>query len=118
MFGIPFPCCDKGTCSCIVMRLNWVVQLNMGEGKTRVILPMEALELCGRGDVVRLNFLSQLLPEAVDFLHACLTGTTSTRLRLFNPFNALLCSLSEMPPDIVPQVHLTGSLLCCVENAC
>jgi hypothetical protein len=46
----------------------------MGEGKTRVILPMVALELCGQGDVVRLNFLSQLLPEAVSYLHACLTG--------------------------------------------
>ena len=54
--------------------LGAILQLNMGEGKTRVILPMLALELCGKGEVVRLNFLSQLLPEAVEYLHACLTG--------------------------------------------
>ena len=51
-----------------------ILQLNMGEGKTRVILPMLVLALCGRGEVVRLNFLQELLPEAVDYLHSCLTG--------------------------------------------
>jgi hypothetical protein len=59
------------------------LQLNMGEGKTRVIMPMVALELCGRGDVVRLNFLSQLLPEALSYLHACLTGVICNRDILF-----------------------------------
>lgn len=57
---------NQASCLCL--------QLNMGEGKTRVILPMVALELSGKGNVVRLNFLSQLLPEAVEYLHACLTG--------------------------------------------
>lgn len=51
-----------------------IVQLNMGEGKTRVILPMLVLALSGRGQLVRLNFLQELLPEAVDYLHTCLTG--------------------------------------------
>ena len=51
-----------------------IIQLNMGEGKTRVILPMLVLALCGRGELVRLNFLQELLPEAVDYLHSCLTG--------------------------------------------
>ena len=52
-----------------------ILQLNMGEGKTRVILPMLVLALCGRGEVVRLNFPQELLPEAVDYLHSCLTRT-------------------------------------------
>ena len=60
-----------------------ILQLNMGEGKTRVILPMLVLALCGRGEVVRLNFLQELLPEAVDYLHSCLTGaSTGGSLRL------------------------------------
>eukprot|EP00892_Ulva_mutabilis_P010228 jgi/Ulvmu1/7578/UM038_0001.1 len=64
-----------------------VVQLNMGEGKTRVILPMLVLALCGRGEVVRLNFLQELLPEAVDYLHSCLTGTL-LQVKLLNlPFS-------------------------------
>ena len=49
-----------------------ILQLNMGEGKTRVILLV--LALCGRSEVVRLNFLQDLLPEAVDYLHSCLPG--------------------------------------------
>jgi hypothetical protein len=61
---------------CVALATGLVsLQLNMGEGKTRVILPMVALELCGKGDVVRLNFLSQLLPEALSYLSVCLTGT-------------------------------------------
>ena len=55
-----------------------ILQLNMGEGKTRVILPMLVLALCGRGEVVRMNFLQELLPEAVDYLHSCLTGVPAT----------------------------------------
>lgn len=51
-----------------------ILQLNMGEGKTRVILPMLVLAQCGRGELPRLNFLAELLPEAVDYLHSCLTG--------------------------------------------
>lgn len=51
-----------------------IVQLNMGEGKTRVILPMLVLAIAGKGHLVRLNFLHELLPEAVEYLHAGLTG--------------------------------------------
>jgi Protein of unknown function (DUF3638) len=56
-----------------------LLQLNMGEGKTRVILPMLALELAGRGHAVRLAFLSELLHEAFSFLHRTLTGSDSAR---------------------------------------
>lgn len=62
----------------------------MGEGKTRVIVPM--LVLCwarpgGAGTLVRLHFLWALLPEVYDFLHEHLTGgLLATKLFLF-PFN-------------------------------
>jgi hypothetical protein len=58
-----------------------IVQLNMGEGKTRVILPMLVLALSraaapsgNKRNIVRLNFLNALLPDAVAYLHQCLTG--------------------------------------------
>ena len=98
-----------------------VVQLNMGEGKTRVILPMLVLALSGRGQLVRLNFLQELLPEAVEYLHSCLTG-------LFEPTGTLaahvtwrwsrwpslqLCAASafsgsctvHMSPDLMARAH-------------
>eukprot|EP00899_Mesostigma_viride_P019524 jgi/Mesvir1/27573/Mv07318-RA.1 len=64
-----------------------IVQLNMGEGKTRVILPMLALHWANGGNTVRLNFLSSLLDEAHDYLHRCLcAGVLGRRLTLL-PFN-------------------------------
>jgi hypothetical protein len=53
-----------------------IVQLNMGEGKTRVILPMLVMALNGRGmpEVIRLNFLGSLLPDAVACFRSMLTG--------------------------------------------
>ena len=55
--------------------LGAVMQLNMGEGKTRIILPLLVLALEG-GDagIVRLNFVGELLPDAVAYLHRTLTG--------------------------------------------
>lgn len=48
-----------------------IVQLNMGLGKTRVILPMLAIHWCfGHRDMItRLNFLSPLFMEAYSYLH-------------------------------------------------
>jgi hypothetical protein len=53
----------------------------MGEGKTRVILPMLVLALSksalfggSKRIVVRLNFLDALLQDAVAYLHQVLTG--------------------------------------------
>ena len=55
--------------------LGAVMQLNMGEGKTRIILPLLVLALGGgEGGVVRLNFVGELLPDAVAYLHRTLTG--------------------------------------------
>lgn len=62
-----------------------IVQLNMGEGKTRVILPMLVLALAGQGvaqgaggaKMVRLNFLDTQLKDAVEYLQGTLTGAIS-----------------------------------------
>ena len=57
----------------------------MGEGKTRVILPMLALQWAHthsasgtparQRPIVRLHFLPQLMNEAYDHLHHCLTAS-------------------------------------------
>ena len=64
-------------------------QLNMGEGKTRVILPMLVLELARPGNqrLVRLNFLSQLLSEAYHVLHHSLTASLAQRRLVYLPFH-------------------------------
>uniref|UniRef100_A0A0G4FEA7 ubiquitinyl hydrolase 1 n=1 Tax=Chromera velia CCMP2878 TaxID=1169474 RepID=A0A0G4FEA7_9ALVE len=56
----------QGSVACTLLREpDGIVQLNMGEGKTRVILPMLVLELTGKKkNLVRCNFLSQLLGDA------------------------------------------------------
>ena len=53
-----------------------IFQLNMGEGKTRVILPILYLYLgrASSGLLLRMHFLSQLLGEAYHFLHRHLHG--------------------------------------------
>ncbi|ETK77423.1 hypothetical protein L915_16303 [Phytophthora nicotianae] len=66
-----------------------VCQLNMGRGKTRVILPMLFLHFtqsrCPR--VVRAHFLSPLLSEARQFMHRYLSAS-SARLGVFEqPFH-------------------------------
>ena len=66
-----------------------IEQLNMGEGKTRVIVPMLLL-FYGRQDqmrVSRVHFLSALLPEAFQYLHRILTAGVFNRPVLLLPFN-------------------------------
>ncbi|WIA08442.1 hypothetical protein OEZ85_007879 [Tetradesmus obliquus] len=64
-----------------------IMQLNMGEGKTRVILPMLALHWADGKRVVRLNFLSSLLHEAYDHLHQHLTASVLGVKLLLLPFH-------------------------------
>ncbi|KAG2486452.1 hypothetical protein HYH03_014899 [Edaphochlamys debaryana] len=64
-----------------------IAQLNMGEGKTRVILPMLAMSWADGSRVVRLTFLSTLLDEAYGHLHAALTATLLGRRLLALPFH-------------------------------
>ncbi len=60
----------------------------MGEGKTRVILPMLVLHLA-RTDapLVRLHFLSQLIGEAYDYLHRHITASLMCRRLCLFPFH-------------------------------
>eukprot|EP01036_Dinobryon_divergens_P022332 gene22332-30577_t len=62
-------------------------QLNMGEGKTRVILPMLVLHLAKGKEVIRLHFLRQLLDEAFSYLHRYLCASVLHRKIFLLPFN-------------------------------
>ena len=64
-----------------------ITQLNMGEGKTRVILPMLVLHMAQSDRLVRLHFLSQLLFEAYHYLHRHLTASLMCRRLLLLPFH-------------------------------
>jgi len=64
-----------------------ITQLNMGEGKTRVILPMLVLHLAQPNRLVRLHFLSQLIGEAYFYLHRHLTASIMCRRLLHLPFH-------------------------------
>ena len=60
------------------LTIGAISQLNMGKGKTRIILPMLILHFGSIDDgcLVRVNFLNQLFREATDFLLLTLTAST------------------------------------------
>ncbi|GAB4822814.1 hypothetical protein N2152v2_009860 [Parachlorella kessleri] len=64
-----------------------IVQLNMGEGKTRVILPMLILHWGNGKDIVRLNLLPQLLNEAYAHMQSCLSAGVLARKLFVMPFH-------------------------------
>ena len=64
-----------------------ITQLNMGEGKTRVILPMMILEMATPERLVRLHMLSQLLGEGYEYLHLHLTASLMRRRLCLMPFH-------------------------------
>eukprot|EP00198_Chlamydomonas_reinhardtii_P008814 XP_001698151.1 predicted protein [Chlamydomonas reinhardtii] len=64
-----------------------IAQLNMGEGKTRVILPMLVLALADGKRVVSLAFLSTLLDEADAYLHGALCAGVLGRKLFTMPFH-------------------------------
>nr|KAE8935407.1 hypothetical protein PF009_g14649 [Phytophthora fragariae] len=70
-----------------------VCQLNMGRGKTRVILPMLFLYFTQSRDprVVRAHFLGPLLSEARAFMHRYLSASTASLVMLEQPFNRKIC---------------------------
>lgn len=65
-----------------------VIQLNMGEGKTRVIVPMLLLHWASAAarDVVRVNVLTPLLGEMYEYLHRILGGLLGRRVYIL-PFH-------------------------------
>ena len=66
---------------------NPITQLNMGEGKTRVILPMLVMHWRKSDKLVRLNFLSPLLREASDYLHSVLCASVLAIKTFHLPFS-------------------------------
>ena len=65
-----------------------LAQLNVGEGKTRVILPMLALHWADRRDhVVRVTLLPTLLNEARDHLRRSISGGVLQRKVFVLPFH-------------------------------
>ena len=63
-----------------------ITQLNMGEGKTRVILPMLILAMNDAELLIRLHFLAPLLGEVYDYLHRHLTASLANRKLCLVPF--------------------------------
>ncbi|RQM14524.1 hypothetical protein DD237_003146 [Peronospora effusa] len=99
----------------LIDRPGTVCQLNMGRGKTRVILPMLFLYFtrshCSR--VVRAHFLSPLLSEAQQFMHRYLSAT-SARLQVFEqPFHRQVdldsCRL-ECIRDTLEELKIFGGI--------
>lgn len=65
-----------------------IVQLNMGEGKTRIILPMLFLEYGKQKEsIVRLNILTELFGEAFLYLHRVMCGSVFHKRLFLFPFN-------------------------------
>lgn len=58
--------------------LGAILQLNMGEGKTRVILPLLVMAMRRDKELIKVNFLGALLAEAVSTFQKTLTGTICT----------------------------------------
>ena len=85
-----------------------VVQLNMGEGKTRVILPMLLLHWAERGDALtRLHVLSPLLTEAVGYLRAHLCASALNLRVLQLPFQR----------DVALTPARVAAMRACLEHA-
>lgn len=93
-----------------------ILQLNMGEGKTRIILPMLVLYFTKkRKSLVCLLFLTQLLGDAFDHLHDYLCASALNRKICQLPFERE----SELAPDNVHVIRqhlafcrLSGGCLC------
>ena len=100
--------------------LGPVTQLNMGEGKTRVILPMLVMHWKNSDKLVRLNFLTPLLQEAFEYMHNVLCASIIGIPVLHHPFNRDVKLTNEMARVYVSSLKhcqkLGGVLLCAPEH--
>jgi hypothetical protein len=85
----------------LIQNPGYITQLNMGEGKTRVILPMLITYWLQNRDqamrnppvtvtkgIVRLHLLNPLIGEAFDYLHRVLTASSILNIRVLHlPFD-------------------------------
>jgi hypothetical protein len=96
-----------GVTAVLLLVLCLCSQLNMGEGKTRVILPMLALECANGQQLVRLNFLPTLLDEANGHLHRYLTASVLERKLFLMPFNR------DVKLDVIQARTMKACLMYC-----
>ena len=86
-----------------------IQQLNMGEGKTRVILPMLVMhalqrkKASGCDTLPRLHFLPQLLGEAYEYLHSKLCASELGIRLLMTPFNRDV-DVDDQQPQVLVRV--------------
>ena len=93
-----------------------ITQLNMGEGKTRVILPMLAMYWKNSDNLVRFNFLSALLQEAGEYLHSVLSATVLNIPVFSFPFNRDVKLTAESAEGLVwclKHCLKTGAVILC-----
>ena len=99
---------------CLIENEGAIVQLNMGEGKTRVILPMlilywgSASQRCD--GAVRLHFLRQLLFEGYAHLHRQLSRSVLECKLFLMPFNR------DVQLDVATVKRMYQSVLMCKES--
>ncbi|OWZ17142.1 hypothetical protein PHMEG_0008957 [Phytophthora megakarya] len=92
-----------------------VCQLNMGCGKTRVILPMLVLHFTKSSDrrVVRAHFLGSLLSEAIQYMHRYLSASNAQITIFEQPFHRQVGVDSrrlELIRDTLNELKLSGGI--------
>ncbi|KAG3254610.1 hypothetical protein PI124_g827 [Phytophthora idaei] len=99
----------------LINRPGTVCQLNMGRGKTRVILPMLFLHFAHSRDrrVVRVHFLGSLLSEACQYMHRYLSASTSQLCIFELPFHrriGLDIRKLELIHDVLRELKAFGGI--------
>lgn len=98
-----------------------ILQLIMGAGKTRVVLPMLVLALCGLGELPRLHFLTELLLRRLlwtflfeisdsrfDAWQRCIVGSLLQVKQLVLPFNRDVVADSESLSTLHTQLSFSA----------
>jgi hypothetical protein len=87
-----------------------VIQLNMGLGKTRVLVPMLILELMSSKSTGRLNMLPSIISEAMDYFRTVLVSSVP-HVKLFSlPFHR------GIPLDAMRARQLSDDMARCSEH--
>ncbi|KAG2919831.1 hypothetical protein PC129_g4071 [Phytophthora cactorum] len=99
----------------LINRPGTVCQLNIGRGKTRVILPMLFLHFAHSRDrrVVRVHFLGSLLSEACQYMHRYLSASTSQLCIFELPFHrwiGLDIRKLELIHDVLQELKAFGGI--------
>lgn len=99
----------------LIDRPGTVCQLNMGRGKTRVILPMLFLHFAHSQDgrIVRAHFLGSLLGEACQYIHRYLSASASQLCILEQPFHrqiGLDVRKLEVIHDVLQEMKMFGGI--------